>query len=210
MAKDILKSIYNKLYKFFGPQQWWPAKTKFEVMVGAILTQNTAWQNVEKSIAKLKEKNLLSLHKLLKLSTPRLASLIKSCGYYNIKAKRLKNFLKFTKEKGGLAKFFKKDPLVLRRELLEVNGIGQETADSILLYAGNLPFFVVDAYTKRILYRHNLIAKKADYAYIQKLFMDNLGHDVSLFNEYHALLVKVGKDYCKKNPDCRNCPLKGV
>jgi len=210
VTKNTLVLIYNKLYKSFGPQHWWPAKTKFEVMVGAILTQNTAWGNVEKAIASLRKENLLSPQKLLRLPLRHMASLIKSCGYYNVKAKRLKNFLKFIKKKGGVAKLFKEDPFVLRRELLEVNGVGEETADSILLYAGNLPFFVVDAYTKRILYRHNLIDKKADYAHVQKLFMDNLKRDADLFNEYHALLVKVGKHYCKKKADCGNCPLKGV
>ncbi len=210
MTKNTLVLIYNKLYKSFGPQHWWPAKTKFEVMVGAILTQNTAWGNVEKAIASLRKENLLSPQKLLRLPLRHMASLIKSCGYYNVKARRLKNFLKFIKKKGGVAKLFKEDPFVLRRELLEVNGVGEETADSILLYAGNLPFFVVDAYTKRILYRHNLIDKKADYVHVQKLFMDNLKRDADLFNEYHALLVKAGKHYCKKKADCGNCPLKGV
>ena len=202
--------IYNKLYKFFGAQRWWPAKTKFEVIIGAIFTQNTTWQNVEKAIANLKKNNLLSYKKLLNLSNKRLASLITSCGYYNIKAKRLKNFLKYIEKKGGLNKFFSKEPHILREELLSINGVGQETADSILLYVAELPFFVVDAYTRRILIRHKLIKEEANYEAIQKVFMDNLKPNVKLFNEYHALLVKLGKEYCKKKPDCHNCPLKGI
>lgn len=208
--RKVISSIYEKLYKAFGPQYWWPAKTKFEVMLGAVLTQNTAWQNVEKSITVLRKKKLLSFQKMLNLPEKELALLIKSCGYYNIKAKRLKNLLNFIKEKGGLAVFLKSNPAVLRKELLEVNGIGMETADSILLYAGNWPFFVVDAYTRRMLWRHNLIDKKADYSAIQELFMENLTLNAPLFNEYHALIVKLGKEYCRTTPLCITCPLNGI
>lgn len=208
MKKHILTDIYDRLYEFFGQQHWWPGETKFEIMVGAVLTQNTSWKNVEKAIGGLKKEKLLSLEKLLKLPVDQLASLIKSCGYYNVKAKRLKNFLEFLDDKGGVDKIFKTPRDVLRKELLEVKGIGPETADSILLYAGNFPFFVVDAYTKRIFIRHKVIDEKADYAGIQKLFTENLKRDEVLFNEYHALLVKLGKEYCRKNPSCGSCPLK--
>lgn len=210
MNRKVLISIYERLYEVFGPQYWWPAKTKFEVMLGAVLTQNTAWQNVEKTIAVLRKKKLLSFQRMLNLPEKELALSIKSCGYYNIKAKRLKNLLNFIKEKGGLDAFLKSDPAVLRKELLEVNGIGMETADSILLYAGNWPFFVVDAYTKRMLWRHDLIEKKADYTLIQGLFMKNLALSAPLFNEYHALIVKLGKEYCRTKPLCIKCPLKGM
>lgn len=200
--------IYNRLYETFGPQYWWPGETTFEIMIGAVLTQNTSWGNVEKAIIELKNQKLLSLENLMKLPLDRLASLIKSCGYYNLKARRLKNFLEFLNRKGGVDEAFEADPFVLRKELLEVKGIGPETADSILLYAGRLPFFVVDAYTKRIFSRHKLIDEKADYVELQKFFMDNLKHDDNLFNEYHALIVKLGKNYCKKKPFCEKCPLK--
>jgi endonuclease III related protein len=205
-----INSIYKKLYKNFGPQNWWPAETPFEVMVGAILTQNTNWGNVEKAIAVLKKHDLLSLRKLRSLGHKQLAELIKPAGYYNIKARRLKNFIDFLfdRYKGNLKKMSDADTAVLRRQLLEVNGIGPETADSILLYALNKPVFVVDAYTKRILNRHSLIKDDAGYEETQKLFMDNLKQQEKLFNEYHALLVKLAKDFCRKtNPVCNNCPL---
>ena len=205
-----LNLIYRKLYSFFGPQYWWPADSQFEVMIGAILTQNTHWQNVEKAIDNLKKRNLLSPRKLYRLPQRRLASLITPAGYYNIKAKRLKNFLSFyLKFYNGEPKTMSlKDTQQLRRELLSVNGVGQETADSILLYALDKPIFVIDAYTRRILSRHDIIKKDADYGQIQKLFMNNLKKKVKLFNEYHALLVRLGKEFCLKNrPKCRACPL---
>ncbi|MFH1857216.1 MAG: endonuclease III domain-containing protein [Candidatus Omnitrophota bacterium] len=210
MYKDILLSIYDRLYKTFGPQHWWPGETKFEIMVGAILTQNTSWQNVEKAIGELRKRDMLSFDKLKKVPVKELASLIKSCGYYNVKAKRLKSFFDFLAEKGGVDGVFKEDSFVLRGQLLRVNGIGPETADSILLYAGHMPFFVVDAYTKRILRAHKIIDEKAGYEEVQNLFMDNLKCDEKLFNEYHALIVRLGKEYCKTKPKCDRCPLKGV
>lgn len=206
-----LYSVYEKLYSHFGPQYWWPADTAFEVAVGAILTQNTSWLNVEKAIKNLKKRNLLNFSKLHKLPRSRLASLIKPSGYYNIKASRLESFLDFLFNscKGRLAIMEKRGLGDLRRQLLSVRGIGPETADSILLYAMKKPIFVVDAYTKRILSRHNFIKEDAAYEEIQNLFMKNLENDVQLFNEYHALLVKLGKDYClKSKPKCDICPLK--
>ncbi len=206
-----LNLIYQKLYSLFGSQHWWPADTRFEVIIGAILTQNTNWLNVEKAIANLKKHKLLQPHKLYKLSHKRLASLIRSAGYYNIKAKRLKSFLKFFMKyyNGNVKKMSGIDIPSLRQQLLSVKGIGPETADSILLYALDMPIFVVDAYTKRILSRHRFIGEGAGYDEIQNLFMQNLKSGVKLFNEYHALLVKLGKEFCLKNkPRCKICPLK--
>ncbi len=205
-----LDSIYQKLYSYFGPQHWWPANSPFEVIVGAILTQNTSWINVEKAVDNLKKRKLLEPDKLYRLSQKRLASLIVPAGYYNIKAKRLKKFLRFffKSYQGSLKKMSIEDTQGLRRQLLFVNGIGPETADSILLYALDKPVFVVDAYTKRILLRHRLIQENAAYGEVQNFFMQNLDSEVKLFNEYHALLVKLGKEFCLKNkPRCKICPL---
>jgi endonuclease-3 related protein len=206
-----IQSVYKKLYCCFGPQHWWPAKGPFEVMVGAILTQNTNWLNVEKAIHNLKKNKLLNPTRLYRLSQKRLAALIRPAGYYNIKARRLKEFLIFFFKyyQGNLKKIAQKDPWLLRHQLLSVNGIGPETADSILLYALNKPAFVIDAYTKRILLRHRLIKAEATYEEAQELFRRNLKKDVKLFNEYHALLVKLGKEFCLKNkPRCDMCPLR--
>ncbi len=210
MAATLIE-IYKKLYKHFGPQHWWPAQTPFEVMVGAILTQNTNWSNVEKAIQNLKRKKLLSAEKLYHLPEKKLAALIRSAGYYNIKANRLKIFLDFfiKKYKGDIKKLDRCSVRVLREDLLSVKGIGAETADSILLYALNKPIFVVDAYTKRILSRHKIIRSGAGYAEVQEIFMRNLKQDEKLFNEYHALLVRLGKEHCFKNePKCDTCPLR--
>lgn len=208
-----LKAIYKALYNAYGPQHWWPGETPFEVAVGAVLTQNTAWTNVEKAIANLKGRRLLSPDRLHSLPHKRLASLIRPSGYYNIKARRLKSLLGFILNhyKGSLKKMASVDVAEMRKQLLKVNGIGPETADSILLYALNKPVFVVDAYTRRVLLRHGLISADADYHDIQRLFMLNLPIDTAMFNEYHALFVKVGKERCKKNrPLCGGCPLAGL
>ena len=205
-----LKVVYNKLYEFFGPQRWWPADSAFEVMIGAILTQNTSWANVEKAIANLRENKLLEASKLYRLPESRLASLIRSAGYYNVKTKRLKSFLEFFIKdyKADHRKMARVDTFALREKLLSVKGIGPETADSILLYALGKPIFVVDAYTKRIFARHKVIKDGEDYAMVQQIFMKGLPEDAGLFNEYHALLVKLGKEYClKSNPKCSLCPL---
>jgi len=206
-----LYTIYKKLYCYFGPQNWWPADSPFEVMLGAILTQNTNWHNVERAIHNLKKEKLLSVSKLAKVSQGKLACLIKPTGYYNIKAKRLNSFLKFFLKnyQGSIKKISSEHTPQLRRKLLSVNGIGQETADSILLYALNKPVFVIDAYTKRIFYRHHFIDGNAEYENIQALFMQHLKKNNKLFNEYHALLVRLGKEFClKNNPRCSICPLK--
>ncbi len=182
-------------------------------MIGAILTQNTNWLNVEKAINNLKKRKLLKPHALYRLPHKRLACLIRPAGYYNIKAKRINNFLKFFINNYGAdaKKMSGVDTLSLRQQLLSVNGVGPETADSILLYALDKPIFVVDAYTRRILLRHHLIGEDAGYDKIQNLFMKNLKSVVELFNEYHALLVKLGKEFCLKNkPRCGLCPLKSI
>ena len=208
--RDILLKIYNSLYDFFGPLNWWPGDTPFEIMVGAILTQNTSWSNVEKAINNLKKENLLEPGKLFRINQEKLAQLIKPSGYYNIKARRLKNFVNiFVNDfKGSAENMFSGDSRELRKKLLNANGIGPETADSILLYAGKEPFFVVDAYTKRIFSRHKLISKDSTYYQIQEFFIKNLDRDVKLFNEFHAQIVMLGKTICtSKNPDCVKCPI---
>lgn len=207
-----LNRIYDRLYQHFGPQDWWPGDTVCEIVVGAILTQNTNWQNVEKALANLKKEKLLSVRKLQALPASRLAALIRPSGYFNIKARRLKNFCDFVcGEYGGSLRKMSKAPLEkLRPQLLSVNGIGPETADSILLYAFHKPVFVIDAYTKRFLSRHNLIHKDDDYHTVQRLFEGGLKRDARLFNEYHALIVALGKDFCKPSPRCEECPLRDV
>ncbi|HAV43054.1 TPA: hypothetical protein DCX15_03470 [bacterium] len=206
----ILNWIYEKLFKAFGPRHWWPGESPFEIIIGAILTQNTAWTNVEKAINNLKDHSLLDPKRLNGTPQDRLAGLIRPAGYYQIKAERLKEFTRFlfANYDGDLEKMFSRDMWELRAELLGVKGIGLETADSILLYAGNKPIFVVDAYTRRILLRHNLIEEKATYSQIQDLFMDNLPQDIKLYNEFHALIVQVGKEICKPKPNCSLCPLR--
>ena len=208
-TKATLTAVYTKLLKAFGPQKWWPAKTQFEVIVGAILTQNTNWGNVEKALNNLKREKLLSPQALKGISLKKLASLIRSAGYFNVKSKRLQNFISFLFEEydGHLKGMIREDCRSLRHKLLGVNGIGPETADSILLYAFGKPVFVVDAYTKRIFHRHNMIDEQADYHAVQEMFMKRLNPDVKMFNEYHALIVRLGKDYCKTKPLCRQCAL---
>lgn len=209
--KKILMDIFQKMFDFFGPQHWWPASSPFEVAVGAILTQNTNWRNVEKAIENLKKNNLMTPEGILETSESELKSLIKSAGYYTQKAHRLKEFCKYLKEKynGDIEKMRQQDISKLRNELLSIKGIGKETADSILLYALEKPVFVVDAYTYRVLYRHRIVEEGISYDGIQELFHDNIENNAELFNEYHALLVKTGKEYCKKSlPRCSECPLK--
>lgn len=211
MRQKLLR-LYDVLYKTFGPQHWWPARTRFEIIIGAILTQNTAWSNVEKAIGNLARERLLNPASLKAITKRRLACLIKPSGYYNIKADRVKSFVNFLYKRygGSLKRMFSQDAGLLRCELLGVRGLGKETVDSILLYAGKRPFFVVDAYTKRILSRHNVISDDDDYDTIQRLFTDNLPCDESLFGEYHGLLVKLAKDICKKSPKCELCPVREI
>ncbi len=210
---NILYKIFNLLYQHFGPQHWWPAETPFEVMVGAILTQNTNWSNVERAINNLKANNMLDPHRILRCAHKRLAELIRPAGYFNIKAERLKAFVDFFVKKysANIVSMEKVPTRLLRDELLEVRGIGHETADSILLYALEKPVFVVDAYTKRVLHRHGLIqSQRVDYHDVQKLFHSELNRDVQMYNEYHALFVRVGKHYCRPKPLCEGCPLSSM
>ncbi len=209
---QVLNDIYNSLFKSFGKQYWWPGETDFEVVIGAILTQNTNWTNVEKAIRNLKTAKVFTPKKLYEIKIEKLAELIKPSGYFNVKAKRLKHFIEwlFLNYNGSLSKLFKLDYATLRDQLLTVNGIGRETADSIILYAAEKPTFVVDAYTKRVLVRHELITEDYDYDEIKAVFEDNLPEKVSLYNEYHALIVMVGKHYCKPKMQCEECPLKNI
>jgi len=204
--------MFDLLLDYYGPRNWWPAETALEMMVGAILTQNTNWKNVEKAIENLKEKNLISLDALCSVSTAELAQEIRPAGYYNIKARRLKNLINFIVNHyhGDLDTLLGDETRTLRRGLLSVNGIGPETADSILLYAANRPVFVIDAYTHRILSRHGMTEEQVTYQELQELFMDNLPDDSSLFNEFHALIVETGKDFCRKKPSCEECPLARI
>ncbi|MDQ5987216.1 MAG: Endonuclease III [Syntrophus sp. SKADARSKE-3] len=204
-----LLEAYKILNDTFGDLHWWPGDSQLEIIVGAILTQNTSWQNVERAIAAIKERELLNTSFFIETDDHALANLIRPSGYYNIKAKRLKSFFRFLKENcnGSLEEMFSRDLSILRSQLLEVNGIGEETADSILLYAGEKPVFVVDTYTKRILGRHGIIEEKSTYADIQHLFMKHLPQDVRLYNQYHALIVETGKRYCRKESLCHACPL---
>lgn len=210
--ENKLFHIYQVLYDFYGPQNWWPGDTPFEIMVGAVLTQNTNWNNVRSAIDNLKRDNLLTLEKLAALPMEILAGKIRPAGYYNLKAKRLKNLFAHIQGLGGsLENFFAADKESLRERLLEVKGVGPETADSIILYAAGKPSFVVDAYTHRILFRHHCIPEEVTYHEIQELFTSALPEDAVLFNEYHALLVRLGKDHCKKaSPRCSGCPLEGL
>ncbi len=206
--QKVLK-IYEKLYNGFGPRHWWPAETPFEVMVGAVLTQNTSWTNVEKAIFNLKKRRLLTPERLNGIPHRKLAGLIRPSGYYNIKAKRLKSLVSFLMHnfKGNIALMRRQDSKALRKELLLVHGIGPETCDSIMLYALNKPIFVIDAYTKRIFSRCGMVKEGVTYDELQRLFMGSLPRNVRLYNEYHALIVQLGKEICRKIPKCNLCPI---
>jgi endonuclease-3 related protein len=208
LAKALL-NIYRRLLARYGPQHWWPAAEPFEVIVGAILTQSAAWGNVEKAIANLKEANALSPKTLRSLSTPKLAKLVRPCGYYNAKALKLKSFAYWlgNHHHDDLGKLFASSVDELRQQLVSINGIGQETADSIILYAAAKSSFVIDAYTRRIISRIGLAPAKNSYAAYQALFMEHLPADAALFNEYHALLVYLGKKVCRPRPLCPQCCL---
>lgn len=207
---DNLLKFFNKLLFFFGQQHWWPAETEFEVIIGAILTQNTAWANVEKAISALKEKSMLTPDKLRAMSQDEIASYIKPSGYFNQKSKKIKIFLDFFHQSfsSDMEKMRNCDSQQLRESLLNLFGIGRETADSILLYALGKPYFVVDAYTRRIFSRHNFITESENYESIRSFFEQNLERNTYLYEEFHALIVKTGSLYCKKKPLCDICPLK--
>ena len=208
----MLYKIYKKLLKYFGQQGWWPVggvynpakkhfskKEKFEIMTGAILTQNTAWNNVEKALFNLRSANLLNIKKISKINLRKLQTLIKPSGFYKQKSKRLKNFAKSIRPIGLIEN-------MSREEWLKINGVGPETADSILLYALGKPYFVSDAYTKRLINRLGIFNSEK-YEEIQKFFEKNVPKDVEIYKEYHALIVVLAKNFCKKNPECRNCPI---
>ena len=201
--------VYRRLYRAFGKQHWWPAKTPFEVIVGAILTQGTAWSNVEKSVRALREKKALVPERLYSMKSNVLSKTIRSSGFFNVKTRRLRNFVSYLFDRwdGDLHKMFQTPAPFFRREFLTISGLGKETVDSILLYAGNRPIFVVDAYTRRIFSRHGLLRGDEKYDEIQNYFMESLLPESRLFNEYHALLVEVGKRYCRTSPLCQECPL---
>jgi endonuclease-3 related protein len=220
--------VYLQLLKCFGRQGWWPVARngsavakhfpgryklksdleKFEVCIGAILTQNTSWRNVDKALARLREEKVLAPWDIARLKVNKLAGLIRSSGYYNQKAARLKDFAAYVVKhyQGSLTKMFEKPVDELRRELLALKGIGPETADSMILYSANKPVFVVDAYTLRFVKRLGWL-KKPDYYSTQKFFVENLPRKLEFYNEYHALIVALGKDYCKKTPACKGCVL---
>jgi len=209
---ETLRSIYDRLYAAYGPQGWWPGKTPTEVVIGAILTQNTAWRNVERAIASLRRAKALSWPALRKLSEAQLAELIRPAGTYRVKAARLKAFVDYLwgHHHGSLRSLLSGDLDAVRTSLLSIHGIGPETADAILLYAGNRPTFVVDAYTKRILHRHFLAEENASYDAVRQLFQSALPTDAQMYNEYHALLVAVGKKHCKTRANCDACPLRDL
>jgi endonuclease-3 related protein len=209
---ERLMTLYHLLLEQFGPQGWWPARTPFEMMVGAVLTQNTSWENVKKALSSLDREALLEPYRLHAVGTDKLAAAIRPAGYYNLKAKRLKNLVRLIVERwgGDLSAMLAEPQEGLREALLGVNGIGPETADSIVLYAAGYPVFVVDAYTHRILSRHGLSGEEAGYDELQAVFTDALPEDVPLFQEFHALIVRTGKTHCRKRPLCEDCPLQGL
>ncbi len=208
-------SVYKTLFKHFGPQHWWPADTPFEVMVGAVLTQNTAWTNVEKAIVNLKERDVLRAATIVQMPSTDLAELIRPAGYFNVKARRLKNFCQWYLAQGEKQALDQWQDHELRQGLLSVNGVGPETADDMLLYAFNRPVFVIDAYTRRLFSRLGLVSGDESYEELRHLFERTLGEQnqgrkaqTKLFNEYHALIVIHAKEYCRKRPQCDECCLR--
>lgn len=210
-AQPLLRRMFHLASRALGPQHWWPGDTPFEVCVGAILTQNTAWTNVERAIANLKAARALEPRAIHRMPMRRLALLLRPAGYFNVKALRLKSFISFLlSHLGGKIESIRRTaPDAARSTLLSVHGVGPETADSILLYAAGIPFFVCDAYTRRILHRHGLCAPDADYSAMQDMFHRAFPkRDPALYNEFHALIVAIGKDYCRpRAPRCDTCPL---
>lgn len=210
-GKRLLR-IYERLERFFGDLQWWPGESAFEVAVGAILTQNTNWANVEKAIGQLKAQGVMEPRALHGLDDETLANLIRPSGYFRVKTKRLKAFLEVLcgDFMGDLGLMLSGELQHARQRLLGISGIGEETADSMLLYAGGRPVFVVDAYTRRILTRHGIIDGKLPYGEIQSLFMTHLPRDVGVYNQYHAMIVATGKRFCRTEPRCGECPLRRI
>lgn len=209
-VNSLLSAYFFALFAAYGPQLWWPGRSRFEVVVGAILTQNTSWKNVELAIANLRSTGLLSPRAVRAVHPARLAACLRPSGYFRQKTKTLKTFVAFlfSEYGGSLNRLFATPTQPLRERLLALRGIGPETADSILLYAGKRPVFVVDAYARRILERHALAHPQATYEQLRATFESALPRDHQLFNEFHALIVETGKQHCRRtNPDCCNCPL---
>lgn len=208
--RTTLLHIFDLLHRHYGALYWWPAETPFEVCIGAILTQNTNWTNVEKAVANLKRASLLTPKAIMETPVDRLAEAIRPSGYYNVKSARLKEFTRhlWDRYQGSLDRMFAKPQPELREELLAVKGIGRETCDSILLYAGNLPSFVVDAYTIRLFTRLDLLPENPGYEETRALFMNSLPPDAALYNEYHALIVRHCKEFCRKTPLCARCMIR--
>ncbi len=202
-----IRKIYDALYAAHGPQHWWPGDTAFEIMVGAVLTQNTAWVNVERAIANLKQADALTPEAIAAAHPKRLAKWLKPSGYFNVKAKRLRAFCRWLLAQGGVAALAQLPTDELRARLLAVHGVGPETADDILLYAFERPVFVIDAYTRRIFQRLGAIAGDEDYDTLRLAFERALGPDTALFNEYHGLIVRQGKDVCRTRPLCAQCAI---
>jgi endonuclease III related protein len=210
VESQLLRAYFETLLSAYGPQYWWPGRTRFEIIVGAILTQNTSWTNVERALRNLRAAQLLSADAIRRVRSDKLARLLRPSGYFRQKAKTLKSFVEFlyASHGGSLTRLFRTPTSLLREQLLALRGIGPETADSMLLYAGKHPVFVVDAYSRRILERHALAHRNASYDEIQNLFDISLPHDDQLFNEFHALIVHVGKNYCRPGkPRCSECSL---
>lgn len=209
---DALIDIYDRLYKKCGPQHWWPAESRFEVMIGAILVQNTAWSNVEKAIHNLSDAGVLSAQDLRDIDEGALAQLVYPSGYYNTKARKLKAFVHWLGARfdDDIDAMMNAEQSSLRDELLNIHGIGEETADDILLYALDMPVFVIDAYTRRLFFRLGLAPEKGPYALYQALFQDHLPAEVLAFNEYHALIVVHAANVCKREPICQGCCLLEV
>ena len=210
-ARQLLSGYYASLLKRFGPQQWWPARTRLEVILGAILTQNTAWHNATLALRKLRQGGLLSWRGLRAAGLDRLERCVRPAGFYRQKARTIRNFVDWLEREysGSLTRLFSLPADELRRQLLGLQGVGPETADAILLYAAERPHFVADAYTRRVLARHGVIAAQADYQQTQEFLHTHLPREATLFNEFHALLVEVGKKHCApRSPSCPGCPLE--
>lgn len=210
-TQEKLLDIFEQLHRHYGPLHWWPAETPFEVCVGAILTQNTNWGNVEKAVANLKRSSLLTPSAIMSAPVAQLAETIRPAGYYNVKSLRLKEFVTHlcNRYRGNLDLMFDRSVGLLRGELLAIKGIGRETCDSILLYAGNMPSFVVDAYTIRLFTRLGILSGTPGYEETRAMFMENLPADTPLYNEYHAVIVRHCKEFCLKTPRCARCIMKG-
>lgn len=207
----LLPRYFDRMLQAFGPQHWWPARTRLEVILGAILTQNTSWRNAALALKGLRERGLISVDRLELCSRSEIETLLRPAGFFRQKARTIRNFLNWLNEKcgGSLTVMFKRSSEIVRKDLLSIQGLGPETVDAILLYAGRRPFFVADAYTRRIFGRHGLIPLNSAYSSVQDFLHRRLPRDPALFNEYHALLVEVGKRYCKRSaPACGGCPLE--